>query len=66
MSKGGNHRVIGEIPAAVYFDLMRAYEARGEHLTGADLKKYLSKHPEYRTVQDIDSGNQRNAQIRVN
>ena len=66
MSKGGNHRVIGEIPAAVYFDLMREYEARGEHLTGADLKKYLHEHPEYRTVQAIDSGNQRNAQIRVN
>lgn len=66
MSKGGNHRVIGEIPAAVYFDLMREYEARGEHLTGADLKKYLQRHPEYRTVQAIDSGNQRNAQIRVN
>lgn len=66
MSKGGNHRVIGEIPAAVYFDLMREYEARGECLTGADLKKYLHEHPEYRTVQAIDSGNQRNAQIRVN
>ena len=66
MSKGGNHRVIGEIPAAVYFDLMREYEARGECMTGADLKKYLHEHPEYRTVQAIDSGNQRNAQIRVN
>lgn len=66
MSKGGTHRVVGEIPAAVYFDLMREYEARGEHLTGTDLKKYLQQHPEYRTVQAIDSGNQRNAQIRVN
>ena len=66
MSKGGTHRVVGEIPAAVYFDLMREYEARGEYLTGADLKKYLREHPEYRTVQTIDSGNQRNAQIRVN
>ena len=66
MSKGGTHRVVGEIPAAVYFDLMREYEARGEYLTGADLKKYLQRHPEYRTVQAIDSGNQRNAQIRVN
>lgn len=66
MSKGGTHRVVGEIPAAVYFDLMRKFEARGEHLTGADLKKYLQQHPEYRTVQAIDSGNQRNAQIRVN
>ena len=66
MSKGGTHRVVGEIPAAVYFDLMREYEARGEYLTGADLKKYLREHPEYRTVQSIDSGNQRNAQIRVN
>ena len=43
-----------------------AREARGEYLTGADLKKYLREHPEYRTVQAIDSGNQRNAQIRVN
>lgn len=66
MSKQGTHRVVGEIPAAVYFDLMREYEARGECLTGADLKKYLSEHHEYRTVQAIDSGNQRNAQIRVN
>lgn len=66
MSKQGTHRVVGEIPAEVYFDLMREYEARGEYLTGADLKKYLSEHPEYRTVQAIDSGNQRNAQIRVN
>lgn len=66
MSKGGTHRVIGEIPAEVYFDLMRAYEERGEYLTGAELKKYLREHPEYRTVQAIDSGNQRNAQIRVN
>lgn len=66
MSKQGTHRVVGEIPAAVYFDLMREYEARGEHLTGEDLKKYLREHPEYRTVQSIDSGNQRNAQIRVN
>ena len=57
---------MGEIPAAVYFDLMREYEARGEYLTGDDLKKYLHEHPEYRTVQAIDSGNQRNAQIRVN
>lgn len=65
MSKQGTHRVVGEIPAAVYFDLMREYEARGECLTGADLKKYLSEHPEYRTVQAIDSGNQRNAQIRI-
>lgn len=66
MSKGGTHRVVGEIPAAVYFDLMREYEARGEYLTGADLERYLREHPEYRTVQSIDSGNQRNAQIRVN
>lgn len=66
MSKQGTHRVVGEIPAAVYFDLMREFEARGEYLTGADLKKYLREHPEYRTVQAIDSGNQRNAQIRVN
>lgn len=66
MSKQGTHRVVGEIPASVYFDLMREYEARGEHLTGADLKKYLHEHPEYRTVQAINSGNQRNAQIRVN
>ena len=66
MSKQGTHRVVGEIPASVYFDLMREYEARGECLTGADLKKYLHEHPEYRTVQAIDSGNQRNAQIRVN
>lgn len=66
MSKQGTHRVVGEIPASVYFDLMREYEARGEYLTGADLKKYLHEHPEYRTVQAIDSGNQRNAQIRVN
>ena len=65
MSKQGTHRVVGEIPASVYFDLMREYEARGEYLTGADLKKYLREHPEYRTVQAIDSGSQRNAQIRV-
>ena len=25
MSKQGTHRVVGEIPAAVYFDLMREY-----------------------------------------
>lgn len=66
MSKQGTHRVVGEIPASVYFDLMREYEARGEYLTGDDLKNYLREHPEYRTVQAIDSGNQRNAQIRVN
>ena len=66
MSKGGTHRVIGEIPAAVYFDLMREYEDRGEVLTGKDIQKYLREHPEYRTVQALDSGNQRNAQIRVN
>ena len=66
MSKGGTHRVVGEIPAAVYFDLMRSYEERGEVLTGKDIQKYLREHPEYRTVQYLDSGNQRNAQIRVN
>lgn len=66
MSKQGTHRVVGEIPSHVYFALMREYEERGEYLTGEDIKKYLREHPEYRTVTAIDSGNQRNAQIRVN
>lgn len=65
MSHEGNHRVVGEIPAHVYFALMREYEDRGEYLTGDNIKRYLIAHPEYRTVTAIDSGNQRNAQIRV-
>lgn len=66
MSKGGTHRVIGEIPAGVYFAMMREAEERGEPLTGKQIKEYLRTHPEYRTVNAIDSGNTRHAQIRVN
>lgn len=66
MSKGGTHRVIGEIPAHIYFEMMREAEERGEPLTGEQVKAYLRCHPEYRTVSAIDSGNTRHAQIRVN
>lgn len=65
MSKGGNHRVIGEIPADLYFAAMQACNAKGEEFTTAELRKLLNKHPQYRAVASIDSGSTRNAQIQV-
>lgn len=64
MSRQGTHRVIGEIPACVYFDLAREAEERGEPLTGEMIREYLRSHPEYRTVTAIDSGSR--GQVRVN
>ena len=64
MSRGGTHRVIGELPADVYYELAARCEARGEPLTGDALRAYLRGHPEYRTVQAVDTGSK--GQIRVN
>ncbi len=64
MSKKGTHRVIGEIPLTEYLRLLDEKKARGEVLEGKDLRQYLAKHPEFRTVFALDTGNK--GQTRVN
>lgn len=50
------HRVIGEMPVEDFAALEYAAEACGDYLTGEDLRKYLHRNPQYRTVEAIDTG----------
>lgn len=55
-SKERLQRVIGEIPVAEYFELERQAKEAGEQVTVERLTKWLRKHPEYMTVNAIDTG----------
>lgn len=55
-SDGRNQRVIGEIPLAEFFEMQRIADEREEPLTGTELKAFLAENPEYRTVNNIDTG----------
>ncbi|WP_321404499.1 hypothetical protein [Maridesulfovibrio sp.] len=55
-SDGRNQRVIGEVPLAEFFEMLRIADEQGEPLTGTGLKGFLAENPEYRTVNNIDTG----------
>ena len=50
------HRVIGEIPLSDFNAMQQAANNSGDYLSGDDLKAYLVKNPQYRTVNAIDTG----------
>ena len=55
-SKKRLQRVIAEIPIAEYFEMERLARESGEQVTADRVKKWLSGHPEYMTVNAIDTG----------
>ena len=49
-------RTIGAIPPETFTDMLAEADACGDYLSGTDLKKYLNRNPQYRTVNALDTG----------